>query len=394
MSCRGVRHLLHRDSVGLSEAERILLEEHLETCGACVRSREQLGLARELVRAMPSDPLPASVHQRALAKAMLRGSEPAVQRRAWAPFAIAGAALAFAAVLVGTFVTREQARLDHALAPVAIAPQPNAPQPNARVVEGAVMATTGSIAAGTALPENTTVQTAGQEARLVVPAAQVKLGTHTAIRWKLDGDIVFELDRGVVDIEVDPAARIGMRVVTTSFVVRVTGTVFRVTPSDVSVTHGSVQVLALDGAVLAVLGAGHRWTVEPPAPPATPSARTLLDRAVRAFAAKNCKLAEHHADAALDVGPTRREAAEARTLLAECAQSSGRLDEALRRYDAIAMRFADLPAGETAAIAAARIDVARGKRADARARFQRYLDRFPTGRFAEDARRQLQVLEQ
>ena len=407
--CGGVRPLLHREAVGLTEAERILLEEHLETCTACQRSREQLGLARELVNAMPLDPLNATAHQRALAKAMLRGSEPHIQRRAWAPFAIVCGALACATVFALWFATREKAPLERLPAPIAVAPA-------ARVIDGDLATPSGIVAPGSALPADTLLSSTG-EARISLPATHVKLAAETAVRWS-NGEL--GLERGAIDVEVDPAAQSRVRVVTPGFVVEVTGTAFRVTLRDVAVDRGSVRVLALDGALLAELGAGERWSVDEPAggpsvgepaggpsvgepagvpnvgesvaPPVVP-ARVLLDRAVRAFAARNCTAAEQHADAALDAAPTRREAAEARTLLAECAQVGGRLDEAVRRYDAIATRFADLPAGQTAAIAAARIELARGKRDDARERYQRYLDRFPTGRFVDDARRQLQALE-
>jgi TolA-binding protein len=125
----------------------------------------------------------------------------------------------------------------------------------------------------------------------------------------------------------------------------------------------------------------------PAAPAARPSAARLLAQAREAFARLDHAGAERHADAALDAGPTRAQAAEARTLLAECAHATGRLDDALSRYEAIAARFGDLPAGETALFAAARLEASRGHAAAARALFARYLDRYPAGRFADDARR-------
>lgn len=44
-------------------------------------------------------------------------------------------------------------------------------------------------------------------------------------------------------------------------------------------------------------------------------------------------------------------------------------------------------AGETALFAAARLELSRGRAEAARARFDRYLERYPSGRFADDARR-------
>jgi TolA-binding protein len=152
-----------------------------------------------------------------------------------------------------------------------------------------------------------------------------------------------------------------------------------------------VRIVATDGAVLrAQLRAGETWNIDEPAPR---SAQVRLDRALLAFTNRDCKSAVQHARAALDDQPTRPQTAEARTILAECAQAAGRAAEAVRLYDTIAIEFRDLPAGETALVAAARIDLARGRTREARARFETYVERYPKGRLLDDAKHQLEVLQ-
>lgn len=229
------------------------------------------------------------------------------------------------------------------------------------------------------------------DARVVLPGVTFAAARDTTFR--LDPSLqAIHLDAGALEVEVDPTAAVRLRVATATFVVEVTGTVFHVSQDAVAVTRGSVRVLALDGKVLdAAVEAGERWPEEVVAPPSAPlGASVLLERARAAFARGNCDAAEQLADAALDAAPTRAQSAEARILGAECAQTRGQLDEALRRYDAIATRYRDLAVAETAAMAAARIELARGESSAARARLERYLDRYPNGRFAADALRILQ----
>ena len=78
--------------------------------------------------------------------------------------------------------------------------------------------------------------------------------------------------------------------------------------------------------------------------------------------------------------------------LAEVAHASGALDLAVERYLAIAARFGALPAGESALYAAARIELRRSRASAARALLTRYLARYPAGRYADDARRELATL--
>jgi hypothetical protein len=231
-------------------------------------------------------------------------------------------------------------------------------------------------------------------ATIQLPAAVLVLAQATTIRWSRTDHTVF-LDDGRLDAEVEVRAGTRLRVATARFIVEVTGTAFQVTAREVRVTRGTVRVIAPDSTILAaIVRAGESWTLPPEHPTTTQvTASTWLVRAQRSFKARDCKNAEHYADAALRATPTRKQAAAASGLLAECAQASGRLDEAARRYGAIATRFADLSAGETALIAAARLEAKRGHAGQARSLYERYLARYPSGQFVADARRALRTPE-
>ena len=120
-----------------------------------------------------------------------------------------------------------------------------------------------------------------------------------------------------------------------------------------------------------------------------PSAAQLLAEARARFAARDYPAAERAAQGALASAPSRPQAAEAHTLLADIAQAGGDLALAVTRYTGVAAKFAELPAAESALYAAARVELRRARRAEARALLTQYLDRYPSGRYAGDVRRQL-----
>jgi TolA-binding protein len=227
------------------------------------------------------------------------------------------------------------------------------------------------------LPANVALR-AGTRARVLVHGVSVVIAASSQIRWRAP-ERVLVLEAGTVQVDGGP-----VRIATDQFRVDASGAA-TITARTVSVQRGSARVTGADGSVSRV-PAGASWRVSEP-PPMKPSAGRLLAQARAAFAARDHAAAERHADAALDAGPSRAQAAEARTILAESAHAAGRLDEALRRYEAIASRFGDLPAGETALFAAARLEGSRDRTDAARALFERYLERYPSGRFAGEARR-------
>ena len=382
-ACRETRDILHRDTTALSDAERLLLEEHLQRCNACRDAREQLQRLRRLANQLPRESIGTQAQQRAISRALLSGAQPIEhkRRRVYLP----GLVVVGIAVVLALWIDRPQ----HP-GPVARDVQPVAV--DVALVSGDVT----GVVIGSELPTNVELR-ATTDAVVRSSSAQIVIARDSMLSWS-PGSL--RLLGGMVDIDVDPSAKTSLRVVTSRFIVDVTGTRFRVTSDAVVVNHGSVRILAADGAVLVpVLAAGERWMFAPspsirdadasssrPAPAVEPvPASTWLTRARRAFATADCVTAEQYAEAVFDAGPSRALTAEAQTLLAECALLRGRLDDAALKYQAIVSRFADLPAGETALVALARLEIRRGRAADARRRFEDYLRRYPSGRFVDDA---------
>jgi hypothetical protein len=186
------------------------------------------------------------------------------------------------------------------------------------------------------------------------------------------------LARGTLAIEAgegDPA-----RLVTERFEVELEGAALTVDPTAVRVARGVVRVLDRSRRPLARVAAGATW--KPSQGPARPS-----HRAAPSSAGPSSSVAAPSSAAA-----SARDDAEARMFLAEVAHANGELDLAVERYLDVATRFGDLPAGESALYAAARIELRRSRAAAARALLTRYLARYPAGRYADDVRRELATL--
>jgi tetratricopeptide (TPR) repeat protein len=231
---------------------------------------------------------------------------------------------------------------------------------------------------------------------------------RASISWN-DKAATVKLDSGAIELDVDPALQRGFRVITDTFVVEVLGTRFTVDAAHVEVSRGTVRVLAPDGRVLvARLQMGQTWSSLQAAPAvsepaAEPERRThaaqpadvaeQLARARRDLANGQVARAEREASSILAGTRERRQEAEARTLLAECAQSRGQIDQAIAAYAVVAERFGDLPAGETALFAAGRTLADAGRRASATHWLHRYLDRYPSGRFTVEAKERLAGFE-
>jgi hypothetical protein len=116
-----------------------------------------------------------------------------------------------------------------------------------------------------------------------------------------------------------------------------------------------------------------------------PAARVDVVAEARAhFAAR--RDAEQAALVLADKSPSRAEQAEAWMFLADLAQATGNLGTAVTRYETVAMKYADLPAAESALYAAARIEARRGRADAARALYDQYLQRYAKGRYADDVR--------
>jgi TolA-binding protein len=298
VSCWSIEPWLHRAPEVLDESERLVLEDHLDSCQGCRTARAHLATVRRIGTSLPTRPIGPRGHARAIAGALMQGARPAApapRRVPWWALVMAGSAVAGAASLGGLALRSDGA---------------GASSPTLRV--------------GPAPSEH--------------PAPHPAPLTQQA--------------------PTEPAL------------------------PDVAVVE---DTLVRDRVALPLRAA----RPEPTTPAARPSAAALLAQAREAFTARDYRRAERLADAALDASPRRAQAAEARTITAESAHAQGRLNDALGRYEAIASRFADLPAGETALFSAARLEANRGHGDAARTLFERYLDRFPSGRFVADTKREL-----
>jgi tetratricopeptide (TPR) repeat protein len=243
-------------------------------------------------------------------------------------------------------------------------------------------------------------------AEIAVAHARVRAVRRASISWNEQASTV-KLHSGAIELDVDPGPRREFRVATDNFTVEVLGTRFLVDASHLEVSRGSVRVLAPDSRILvARLQAGQTWSplaLRPASPAMEPEQRALgprpadvseqLSHARRDLANRQIARAEREALSVLTKPRDRRQEAEARTLLAECTQAQGKIDEAVAAYAAVAERFGDLPAGETALFAAGRTMADAGRRASAAGWLHRYLDRYPRGRFIVEAKARLAETE-
>lgn len=371
--CREVEALLDRRRAGLSEPERLVIEEHLAVCSDCARLSAQLYGVLTVFDALPAE-LSAAQRERALGRAFEAAARPvkrgAVARSLW-PW---GVALAAAAALLVWL----RPALELGPAPVAVRPSVPKPAAPARALAGDELAPGGERA---------------------YAHARVRATTAATLRFSpVDGTL--ELSRGAVHVEVDPRPHAPFRVRTPALVAEVLGTVFDVSAAGVWVSHGHVRVSAPGGALLADLHAGEHYGlpeldgVQPAAevPEARPApspagasvpASRLLARARAALARRDVAGARALVGRAEAARPRRADRAEAGTLRAECALVERDLAAALAAYLAVSDAYGDLPAGENALFAALKLAERAG---DARANElrERYRARYPRGRFAAD----------
>jgi ferric-dicitrate binding protein FerR (iron transport regulator) len=372
--------LLTRRTQGLDDGERLLLEEHLARCARCAADAALLDRMRESVHDAGEE-LPLSARRRALKRAM------AAARTAPAPAQNPmrrrmTLALAAAAVVLGGLLTVRLAGapelttagtgLANAIDTQALAAALEQHRPRPASAPSRIDAPPGT--------------------RLELAGARIEALEASALKWTAERDTV-ELTSGAIHVELPTRAGRRFRVATARFVVEVVGTSFDVDEQGVAVRRGRVRVLEVDSErQLSELGAGDTWTVRPT------SANTLADVDARIAQARRELAAGRPAKAralltrALAERLTRRQSAEARSLLAECALVEGNHAEAARVYGEVASSNKDSLAGESALFGQARAHMRAGNESAARQTFQRYLERYPDGRFTKEAREHLRQL--
>lgn len=424
LACVRTSNLLGRRSSGLSPAQSLRLEDHLVSCKRCSEEAALLDGLRELATSAPASLRPV-VREQAIRRALTEAA--AIQagasgfERLWpagalAATALVAAAAAFALVLRQGMPPDEGERAAKASAPVQEAVPVAA---RASVVSGTVEMDGRTLEGGMAIGTAHALRSSSG-ATITLAHATVELRPGTALRWDARAHEL-RLDEGSVVADVDPRPRQPFTVSTPEFSVHVLGTRFEVSLEDVKVERGRVRVVASDGAVLAdSLVAGEQLIVPPadalepgtgdpverpraqrvrrtrhasaqPAPKPDPAA--LLAEARAHLAARRVGDARQSVEAALVL--TRREPkqrAEAMSLRAECALVEGDLGAAIEAYLRVAHAFSHDPAGQNALFAAARLEAERGRSAAAAALLERYLARYPNGRFVKEARTRLREL--
>jgi len=215
--CTGFRAELPQYQAGrLSDAHRLLLEDHLSRCAGCRRAFAE-SKGEHKVIAMP----------------VARAAQP---RPRWMPWAVAAGV-----ALVALYAGRE--RIDVALAP-------GGARATVETVAGNLYRVSGSpLQKGAALNEGDVVRTAaGSHAMLRLAdgsAVELNERTELAVRAAWSGESI-HLERGDVLVEAAKQRRGHLRVVTRDSVVSVKGTVFAVSSGAggtlVSVVEGSVAV--------------------------------------------------------------------------------------------------------------------------------------------------------
>lgn len=396
LSCIKAGSLIGARAAGLSSAEGLWLEEHTGDCEDCHYEASMMSGVRAVARSFEpeltvqqrSAVMHRALHAHAYGAATPRQSR--VVPALWG-FALASAA----AMVIGFFALRapqqamtiaEQSVAEHRAVPgLEREPQPAIAQSDAAILQS-----------GARLHARSRTQ-------VTLGHASVELAPDSDAQWNAQTHEL-ELFAGEVLAEVDPKPRQPFAIVTQAFRAEVLGTRFEVTQSSVHVLRGRVRVVTADGIERAVLNVGERYDhlddARSESEPVKRSARSKrephdrssldlyasLDEARDAVAAAEFDRARTAIDRVLDAKPGVTARAEALTLRADLLAAQGQRLAARKAYLAVAKRFADLPAGENALFAAARMA---SDESSERALLTKYLDRYPHGRFVAEASKRL-----
>lgn len=387
--------LTERLRSGLSEAERLRLETHVEDCGPCGEDARMLGVLGMLVDTLPAQGMSRRARDRVLAAALDAGAMPSVHapRQSGAAFLVGGGLVAAAAMamlwlLLGGHRHSAPTARSRPIITIERSPAGGAAAASELLWGDLEVSQGRAIEVGGPVPSLAALRTRNG-ARFRLGHAELMLTPGSAVRWDPTTDSV-ALQSGKATVDVSPRQSRRFRARTRDFMVEVMGTRFEVDARGVRVFEGTVRVLTPDGQVrVAALEAGSEWhyrSIES-------EIRSLLGQAREHLAQGRVHAARGVLDRMRAADLTTRQSAEADSLLAECALVAGRHDEAAQRYEQVARRYPRLTAGETALFAAARLRARAGQADRARTLLRRYLDQYPSGRFSEQAQDKLRELE-
>jgi len=398
-----------------TEAERLRLEVHLGLCASCRSEKARWHLMEPLRDQLPPR-LGEAARGRVLGNILMCSpsdieTREGGQRRFAIPFLLATTALA--AVVLVLAVHRHPARAT--IQPALVQDQTENQRED---------------------PLKDRTIRAQSPGTLETPGARIIYRAGASFRMLAHGRRI-ELLAGEVDVQVEPGGPGPFRVVAPRFIVEVIGTRFIVRPTGVETMQGTVRIVDINGRELAVLHAGQSWNKPSsgllplalpedgflPAPAGVPRAVTpalalhdsalasdrqpleaaakqpgrnrvdqLIAEARSALAAGDPERARARIASALGARPTGRQRAVADLLAAASFLVEGRYAEALAAYRRTAESFGKYPESETAAFAMAQLLCERDSTDEARAALQSYIERYPEGRFVQDARRKLSSL--
>lgn len=378
-SCRQIEGLIDKRELGLSEAERLTLEQHLTACVACSETARLMELVHRVTDAAPETRLSESARSRVITSALNVSRGASVRqgvRIHWVtwPAAVAAAVLLGFGLMSGQAERQPQAANRPAVSSAKESrhdtEQPSAQPPSAWL-------------------ENEVERT------LLFAEAHVTLAPGSRVRLDREHKAI-EIERGALGLDV-PAGH-ELQVITRRLRVEVLGSRATVSNDWIEVERGAVEVSSLDGKVSkARVAQGARVAAQDlllgKPPELAPDVQALLSGARKALGQGDVKTARELASRAERGGPARKQRAELDTLRAECFLLERDRGAAIEQYLKVAERYAELSAGDNALYAAVQLSERAGDGTRARALLERYLARYPRGRFADEARVRLNLTQ-
>jgi len=245
--CIRMAMLMKHHEQGLSEADRLVLEEHIGVCPSCRRDALTLDALGDLVDAASSPSLGTGARAKLISGAIRRAqaSRPPAERaeRGIARRASFFVAAGVAGALVVLFGSRLLPRT-----PVQVAQPTSAPitvgvadVDRDRFESGGARALGRPLALGEPMPEGSALSL-DEGAALALGHAHVVAASRAEVVWEAARSSV-DLREGSLSVSVDPAPGRRFRVNAHTFIVEVVGTDFQVDANGVRVNHGVVQVL-------------------------------------------------------------------------------------------------------------------------------------------------------